>query len=99
MTATSHRLSSRRAGARYSCRGGANYARQNHRLDADVELVLANVGEHSAGPLQKQPQLGLGVRRPHMRHDPPTPSTYSAICTSVAPEAVRTRLTHATARA
>lgn len=43
------------------------------RLDAEVELVLARGGEHEAGPFQQQPELGFGMRRPDMSHDPPAP--------------------------
>jgi len=46
-------------------------------LDSELKRVLTRVVdlrvEHSASSLQQQPQLGLGVRRPDMSHDPPAP--------------------------
>lgn len=42
-------------------------------LDAEVEFVLIRMQEQSMGPLNEQPQLGLGVCRPHVDHDPATP--------------------------
>lgn len=40
---------------------------------ARVEAALARVVEQPRSGLQQQPQLDLGVRRPHMGHDPPLP--------------------------
>ena len=41
------------------------------RLDAQVEGALGRIGQHLPRPLQQDPQLGLGVRRSHVRHDLP----------------------------
>ena len=40
-------------------------------LDAQVEGALGGIGQHLPRPLQQDPQLGLGARGPHVRHDLP----------------------------
>jgi hypothetical protein len=39
------------------------------RLDAQVEGALGGIGQHLPRPLDEDPQLSLGVRRPHVGHD------------------------------
>jgi hypothetical protein len=59
-------------------------------LDAQVQHLLAGA-EPFARDLQQHRQLGVGVRGPDMRATiRRTPATFSAICTAVAREAVRT---------
>jgi hypothetical protein len=41
------------------------------RLDAQVERALGGIGQHLPRPIEEHPQLSLGVRRPHVRHDLP----------------------------
>ncbi len=41
------------------------------RLDAQVERALGRIGQHLPRPIEEDPQLGLGVRRPHVLHDLP----------------------------
>ena len=41
------------------------------RLDAQVERALGGIGQRLPRPIEEDPQLGPGVRRPHVRHDLP----------------------------
>ncbi|TCM35131.1 hypothetical protein EV648_12524 [Kribbella sp. VKM Ac-2568] len=41
------------------------------RVDAQVELALSSIAEQPTGLLDQETQLGLGVRRTDVRHDPP----------------------------
>jgi hypothetical protein len=68
--------------------------RPRRRFNTEIKLSLTRVLQQLAGPPEQNTQLSLGMGRAHMRHDPPPP-TYSAICTAVAPDAVRTRRIHA----
>ena len=57
------------------------------------------IGQQATGTLQQHPELGRSAGRADMLDDPlPPPAAYSAICTAVAPEAVRTFRMNATPR-
>ncbi len=55
--------------------GGAEQRRlRRPGLDPERELTLPRVAHQVPGPRDQQAQLGLGVRRAHMRHDPAPPA-------------------------
>jgi hypothetical protein len=59
-------------GEQRSVRGGCDQpCLPLRRLQAQVELTLTSITEQPTSTLEQQTQLGLGVRRAHVRHDPP----------------------------
>lgn len=73
------RTRSRRRPARGSASNSAGAASPRHEpglrrggLDSQVKRALSRIGQPLPRPLKQDPQLGLGMRGPHVRHDLPT---------------------------
>jgi hypothetical protein len=72
-------------------RGLDQCSHPRRRFDPELQDILGRILQQATGLLQQHPELGLGMSRTRCFTILCRPPAYSAICTAVAPDPVRTR--------